>query len=192
MQLKAWWTLPFCLALLMRSAVGPAESVVTAAPPSHGGAAMGFTLTSTAFSSGGNIPAKYTCEGQDASPPLAWSNPPEGARNFALIADDPDAPAGIWVHWVIYDIPATVHVLSEGLAKTDEIPGLAKQGINDFRRPGYGGPCPPPGKPHRYFFRLYALNSALNLKPQASRSDVDRAMQGKIVGKAELMGKFKR
>jgi Raf kinase inhibitor-like YbhB/YbcL family protein len=153
---------------------------------------MAFTLTSNAFTQGGNIPGRNTCDGQDLSPALTWSDPPQGTRAYALIADDPDAPAGTWVHWIIYDVPAATHGLGEGVSKTDTVAGLAKQGMNDFRRPGYGGPCPPPGKPHRYFFRLYALSAELNLKPRATRKDLDAAMQGKILGQAELMGKYQR
>ncbi len=139
---------------------------------------MAFTMTSTAFNNGQDMPRKYTCEGQDVSPPLNWSDAPQGTQSYALIADDPDAPGGTWVHWVLYDLPATTHQLPEGVAKTEEISGGGRQGINDFRKVGYGGPCPPPGNPHRYFFKLYALNSALKLKPRAGKSEVDRRCMG--------------
>lgn len=153
---------------------------------------MAFTLTSSAFKNGENIPQKHTCEGQDVSPPLDWTDPPQGTQSYALIADDPDAPGGTWVHWVAYDLPPSMHQLPEGVPKTEEISGGGRQGINDFRRAGYGGPCPPPGSPHRYFFKLYALNAMLNLKPKASKKEVEQAMQGHIVAQAELMGKYKR
>ena len=121
-------------------------------------------LTSTAFTNGAPIPARYTCEGKDLSPPLRWSGVPAGAKSLALIADDPDAPVGTWVHWVLYDLPPSLAELSEDVPKTQTIAGGARQGLNDFRRPGYGGPCPPPGKPHRYFFKLYALDKPLELQ----------------------------
>jgi len=153
---------------------------------------MAFTVTSTAFSHGGDIPRKHTCEGQDVSPALSWNDPPQGTQSYALIADDPDAPVGTWVHWVAYNLPPSSRQLPEGVAKTEDIAGGGRQGINDFRRTGYGGPCPPPGTPHRYFFKLYALNATLNLKPKASKKDVEQAMQGHILAQAELMGKYKR
>ena len=133
--------------------------------PQFPGAAMNIQLTSAAFADGQTIPAKYTCDGSDVSPPLAWTNSPASAKGFALIADDPDAPGGTWVHWVLYDLPAGTSALPEDVAKSQYIPGNAKQGLNNFRRLGYGGPCPPPGKPHRYFFKLYALDATLDLKP---------------------------
>ena len=113
---------------------------------------MAFELKSPAFAQGGDIPAKHTCDGADRSPALRWSDPPAGAREFALIADDPDTPGGTWVHWVIYGVPAAARELPEGVAARDTVPGVATQGGNDFRRVGYGGPCPPPGPAHRYSF----------------------------------------
>ena len=153
---------------------------------------MAFSITSTAFPNGGNIPTKFTCDGADASPELSWTAPPSGTQSFALIADDPDAPVGNWTHWVLYDLPAGTASLPEDVPKSEELPNGARQGRNDFRRIGYGGPCPPPGKPHRYFFRLYALNSKLNLKPGATKADVEKAMEGHVLAKAELMGKYRR
>ena len=153
---------------------------------------MAFTLTSSAFNNGKDIPRKHTCEGQDVSPALSWNDPPQGTQSYALIADDPDAPGGTWVHWVAYDLSPTARQLPEGVPKTEEISGGGRQGINDFRRVGYGGPCPPPGSPHRYFFKLYALNSMLSLKPKASKKDVEQAMQGHVLAQAELMGRYKR
>jgi Raf kinase inhibitor-like YbhB/YbcL family protein len=149
-------------------------------------------LTSTAFTSGAPIPAKYTCEGEDVSPPLKWSGVPAEAKSLALIADDPDAPAGTWVHWVLYDLPPTVAQLSEDVPKTQTLPGGARQGHNDFKRPGYGGPCPPPGKPHRYFFKLYALDTTLDLKPGATKKDLERAMANHLLAQGQLMGTYQR
>ncbi|HYU91516.1 MAG TPA: YbhB/YbcL family Raf kinase inhibitor-like protein [Gemmatimonadales bacterium] len=154
---------------------------------------MAFTLTSTAFRDGAAIPVKHTCDGLDVSPPLAWSGAPAGTRSFALIADDPDAPAGSWVHWVVYNLPAAVAELPENVAKVEALDlGGARQGRNDFRRPGYGGPCPPPGPAHRYFFTLYALDTPLTLKAGAQRKDVETAMEGHVLGSAQLMAKYAR
>jgi Raf kinase inhibitor-like YbhB/YbcL family protein len=157
-----------------------------------GASKMSFTLSSSSFQDGGNIPKKFTCDGADASPDLNWTGAPPDTRSFALIADDPDAPAGTWTHWVLYDLPPESHSLQENLPKVDELPGGGRQGRNDFRKIGYGGPCPPAGKPHRYFFKLYALDTKLNLPPGASKQEVEQAMQGHILAKAELMGKYKR
>jgi Raf kinase inhibitor-like YbhB/YbcL family protein len=153
---------------------------------------MSLILESSAFKTGSQIPRKYTCDGDDVSPELSWGEPPQGTKSFALIADDPDAPAGTWVHWVIWDLHANTRKLPEGVAKTDKISTGGMQGITDFRRVGYGGPCPPPGKPHRYFFKLYALDTLLNLKAGAKKKDVERAMQGHVLEQAELMGTYKR
>jgi Raf kinase inhibitor-like YbhB/YbcL family protein len=158
----------------------------------QGGSAMSLKLSSTAFQPEGDIPSKYTCSGADVSPALSWTDPPAGTESFALIADDPDAPVGIWVHWVAYDLPANARQLPEAVPKTDAIPGGGVQGQNDFRKTGYGGPCPPPGKPHRYYFKLYALDGKLDLKPGTTKKDVERAMQGHILAQGELMGRFKR
>jgi Raf kinase inhibitor-like YbhB/YbcL family protein len=154
---------------------------------------MAFTLTSTAFTDGAAIPVKHTCDGVDVSPLLAWSGAPAGTRSFALIADDPDAPAGSWVHWVVYNLPAAVSELPENVAKVEALDlGGARQGRNDFRRPGYGGPCPPPGPAHRYLFTLYALDAPLTLKAGAQRKDVETAMEGHVLGSAQLLGTYAR
>jgi len=153
---------------------------------------MSFNLESAAFKNGDNIPQKFTCEGTDVSPHLRWGDIPAGTKSLTLIADDPDAPVGTWVHWVIYDMEPLVSELWEGIARSEELPGIGKQGINDFRKVGYGGPCPPPGKPHRYYFKLYALDTRLNLKTKATKQDVEQAMQGHILAQTELMGKYKR
>ncbi len=148
-------------------------------------------LQTDAFAPGADIPAKYTCSGANVSPALQWSDTPTGTQSFALIMDDPDAPVGTFTHWVLYNLPPQENRLAEGVPNS-ELPGGAAQGVNGFRKTGYGGPCPPPGKPHRYFFKLYALDTKLNLKPGASKDEVERAIKGHIVGQAELMGKFKR
>ena len=149
-------------------------------------------LTSTAFKEGESIPAKYTCDEGNVSPALKWSGVPAGAKSLVLIADDPDAPVGTWVHWVLYDLPAGTSELAEDTPKSQYLAGGAKQGLNDFQRLGYGGPCPPPGKPHRYFFKLYALDTALELKPGATKKEVERAMEKHILAQAQLMGTYKR
>lgn len=149
-----------------------------------------FQLKSTAFSNGDTIPKKFTCDGPDVSPALSWNDPPGGATAFALIMDDPDAPGGTWVHWVLYDLPASARELPEGVPKTQDLESAARQGINDFRRIGYGGPCPPPGATHRYSFRLYALDRPTQLHAGATKGDLERAMKGHILAQAELLGRF--
>ena len=148
-------------------------------------------LTSTAFGEGGMIPAQYTCNGPDISPPLNWEDVPEQTKSLALIADDPDAPVGTWVHWVLYNLPADTHELQEDLPKTKVLPNGAMQGTNDFRKIGYGGPCPPGGT-HRYFFKLYALDELVDLNPGARKKDLLDAMKGHILAECQLMGKFSR
>ncbi len=153
---------------------------------------MVFNLESSAFKNGADIPRQFTCEGADVSPPLAWGGLPPGTKSLALIADDPDAPVGTWVHWVLYDMDPQTFQLQQGVAKSEAVPGIGKQGLNDFGKIGYGGPCPPPGKPHRYYFKLYALDTMLNLKPKAKKRDVEQAIKGHILAQTELMGKYKR
>jgi Raf kinase inhibitor-like YbhB/YbcL family protein len=148
-------------------------------------------LKSSAFQNNQDIPRKYTGDGADVSPPLIWSNPPNGAKAFALISDDPDAPVGTWVHWVIYDLPADAKELAEGVPTQESLPNGAKQGVNDFKKIGYGGPCPPRGPAHRYFFKLYALDRPTNLKPRATKQQLLAAMKGHILGEAQLIGKYK-
>ena len=153
---------------------------------------MTFTLRSTAFQEEGTIPKKHTCTGPDVSPPLQWSPPPKGTQTLALIMDDPDAPVGTWVHWVLFNIPGRTTGLPEGVPAKPSFPTGEQQGINDFQRIGYGGPCPPPGKPHRYYFRLYALDTSLKLKPEATKTEVLAACKSHILGEAQLMGRFGR
>ncbi len=148
-------------------------------------------LISSAFGEGEMIPSKYTCDGPDISPPLEWTEAPEGVQSFALISDDPDAPVGTWVHWVIYDIPCNVNKLPENVPKTGTLENGARQGRNDFGRTGYGGPCPPGGT-HRYYFKLFALNRKLNLKPCITKKELLKAMEGHILAEAQLMGRYKR
>jgi len=153
-----------------------------------------FTLTSSAFKPDAPIPVEFTCDGPDRSPALAWNGAPAGTKAFALISDDPDAPAGTWVHWVIYNLPVSVTLLPEAVPTSETVPSLggALQGKNDFRKIGYGGPCPPPGKPHHYHFTLYALDAALPLKAGATKAEVQRAMQGHILGTAVIVGTYQR
>jgi len=153
---------------------------------------VAFSISSSDFQNGGDIPKKFTCDGADVSPELSWVDPPAGTQSFALIADDPDAPAGTWTHWVLYDLAAGTHNLAENVPKVDQLPSGGMQGRNDFRKIGYGGPCPPPGNPHRYFFKLYALDSKSNLKPGASRQEVEQAIKSHTLGKTQVMGKYKR
>ena len=151
-----------------------------------------FKLNSHSFSDGADIPKKYTCDGDDVSPELHWTDQPPAAKSFALIVDDPDAPSGTWVHWVLFDLPGDAHDLPEGAGKSAPLPSGAQQGINDFKKTAYGGPCPPPGKPHRYFFKLYALDSKLSLKASAAKAEVEKAMQGHVLGQGELVGRYRR
>jgi len=153
---------------------------------------MSFQITTSAFSAGEAIPKKFTCDAPDLSPPLSWKGAPAGTQTFALIMDDPDAPVGTWVHWVLYNVPANTGDLAEGVAKQEQLASGALQGRNDFRKTGYGGPCPPPGKAHRYFLKLYALDTQLKLEAGASKADVERAMKGHILAQAELMGRYGR
>jgi Raf kinase inhibitor-like YbhB/YbcL family protein len=147
-------------------------------------------LTSPAFTEGGMIPKKYTCDGDDFSPPLAWSNAPAGARAYALICDDPDAPAGTWVHWVAFNLPPASGGLPAGIKAEKQLPGGGIHGTNSWRRAGYGGPCPPSGT-HRYFFKLYALDTTLSLDGSATAKDVQAAVQGHVLAQAQLMGRYK-
>jgi Raf kinase inhibitor-like YbhB/YbcL family protein len=157
-----------------------------------GGGKMDIRLTSSAFAEGGTIPKKHTCDGADVSPPLVWDNVPEGTRSFVLICDDPDAPMGTWVHWVLFNLPADARSLPEGVAPDRELPNGARQGTNDFRKIGYGGPCPPPGKPHRYFFKLYALDTALDLPAGSTKAQVLKAMEEHVLAEGQLMGRYGR
>ena len=151
---------------------------------------MDTKVTSTAFEEGGMIPAKYTCDGQDISPPLEFSFVPDSAKSLALICDDPDAPVGTWVHWVLFNLPAEIKELPENVPPNEKLSNGAIQGANDFRKIGYGGPCPPGGT-HRYYFKLYALNTELNLDPGITKKELLEAMEGHILAKGQLVGKYK-
>jgi Raf kinase inhibitor-like YbhB/YbcL family protein len=152
---------------------------------------VAFTISSTAFKHEGMIPKQYTCDGADISPQLAWSNVPDSTKSFALICDDPDAPVGDWVHWVLFNLPADTREIKEKIANDTKLPNGALHGTNDFRKYGYGGPCPPGGT-HRYFFKLYALDSMLTLTSKVTKKGLLEAMKGHILGQAELMGKYSR
>jgi Raf kinase inhibitor-like YbhB/YbcL family protein len=157
-----------------------------------GGIAMALELKSAAFSQGGDIPKQHTCDGADASPPLEWSAVPAGTKTLALVCEDPDAPSGLWVHWVLWGIAPTTGALPEGVKPTATLTDGGRQGRNSFGKLGHSGPCPPRGKPHRYFYRLYALDAAPNLEPGATRQQLLDAIRGHILAQAELMGRYGR
>jgi Raf kinase inhibitor-like YbhB/YbcL family protein len=177
------------LGLISMLSLGAAQAC--AANPGAGPSGE-FKLTSSAFQDGTTVPAKYTCSGQDVSPPLAWSGAPAGTKSFALLMDDPDAPGGTWVHWVLFDLPADAQSLPENLPKTNELASGARHGVNGEPKIGYEGPCPPPGPVHHYHFKLYALDGKLDLKAGATKADVEKAMKGHILGEAHLVGLFQR
>ncbi len=156
---------------------------------------MSFIITSAAFSNNEEIPKRYTCDGENISPPLSWSGLPEGTESLVLIMDDPDAPDPeapkvTWVHWLLYNLPPTATSLSENIGIND-LPNMTKQGINDWKRTGYGGPCPPIGR-HRYFYKLYALDTMLPDLGKATKAQLEAAIQGKIIGQARLVGTYRR
>lgn len=144
------------------------------------------------FTNGGAIPKKFTCDAADVSPQLSWSNPPAGIKSFALLVDDPDAPVGNWNHWAIWNLPANLRSLPEGISKHARLADGSEQGMNDFHKPGYNGPCPPPGKPHRYYFKLFALDTKLTLKGDAGKPELEAAMKGHVLAQTEWMGTYKR
>jgi len=154
--------------------------------------AMALQIESSAFEDGATIPKKYTCDGDDRSPALSWTGVPDGTKSFALICDDPDAPMGTWVHWVLWDLPPDTVSLLEGVPADSQLAVGAKQGLNSWPRVGYGGPCPPPGKPHRYYFKLYALDAELNLPSSTNKAALEKAMKGHILAEAQVMGKYGR
>jgi Raf kinase inhibitor-like YbhB/YbcL family protein len=185
----------FSIIALLLSSCGRSPS--TDSPlPGKDPSLMTILIESPAFTGGGTIPRLYTCDGKDVSPPLAWSGVPETARSLALICEDPDAPRGTWTHWVIYDIPASVKELGEGLPAQERIKvtaggETALQGKNDFGKTGYGGPCPPSGS-HRYFFRIYALDTGLGPGSGTTRQDLLRSIKGHVLAEGELMGRYSR
>ena len=153
---------------------------------------MEFRISTSAFHQGGPIPLKYTCSGSDVSPPLAWSAPPAGTKSLALIVDEPDAPAGTWYHWLVYNIPGRAGGVREGASRTGSLPNGGMQGRSSFGKMGYGVPCPPQGQTHRYFFHLYALDTMLELRAGATQRELEAAMRGHVKGEAEWMGRFGR
>jgi Raf kinase inhibitor-like YbhB/YbcL family protein len=157
----------------------------------EGGQMMTITVTSSAFEEAGMIPSKYTSDGKDISPPLKWEDLPAGTKSIALICDDPDAPMKTWVHWVMWNIPAEVRELLENIPPDPELPDGSRQGITDFGGPGYGGPSPPRGT-HRYYFKIYALDTRLDLANTSRKKELLKAMEGHILAEGQLMGKYKR
>jgi len=157
------------------------------APAAEGGA---MTVTSSSFASGGAISEQYSCKGTDISPALTWSGAPAKTKSIAVIMDDPDAPAGTWVHWVMWNVPASKHSLAESVAKNEQLDDGSQQGRNSFGKIGYNGPCPPMGQTHRYFFRVYALDSKLTLTSATDRAALDEAMKGHVLAEGEYMGTF--
>jgi len=149
-----------------------------------------FQITSPAFTNQGLMPVNTSCKGDNKSPKLEWKNSPKGTQSFALTCIDPDAPGGNFIHWIIYNIPSQNHALNAGIDKTDTLQDGSKQGLNSFRRVGYDGPCPPPGKPHRYIFTLYALDSKLDLPARKNLADLENAIHGHILKQTQLIGLF--
>jgi hypothetical protein len=160
-------------------------------PPTNG-VTMKIQLHSTAFAEGQPIPERYAYDKEDLSPDLQWSKVPSASKSLVLICDDPDAPVGTWVHWVLYDLPPSSNGIPEDMPKAQALDNGAKQGVNDYKQIGYGGPCPPPGKPHRYFFRLYALDLKPDLKPGLTKNDLLKAMEGHVMAEGQLMGTYQR
>lgn len=161
-------------------------------PASQNGGKVTLSLSSTAFKEGGEIPVKYTCDGQDISPPLVWDEPPHLTQAFALIVDDPDAPGDVFTHWIIFNLPANVHELGEGIPTQERLENGALQGKNDFGRIGYGGPCPPRGPAHRYRFTIYALDKPLDLEPGVSKKQLIDAVKGHILAQGQLISIYQR
>ena len=151
-----------------------------------------LTVSSAAFAGDGTIPVRHSGLGEDASPPLAWSRPPGRTKALVVLCEDPDAKAGTWLHWLIYDIPASENGLPQGIPRTEAAAGGARQGRNSFGRLGWNGPCPPAGEEHRYVFRLFAVSKLLGLQPGAGREEALEAMKGWILARAELTGRFRR
>ena len=184
---KRIWTAIWILVLLGGSIACNGEQ-----PPAAGEAVGTLQLESEAFAAGATIPQRYTCDGDDISPALRWSEPPAGTQSLALIFDDVDAPGRTWIHWVVFNLPADARALHEGVPSDPIVAGLGVHGANSWKRPGYGGPCPPKGGPHRYTFRLYALDTILDLDAGADRAELDRAMEGHILATGQLMGLYGR
>ncbi len=169
--------------------VGLCACARDAEPPGKG--IKGFEITSRAFAHEGMIPARYTCDGDDVSPPLEWTDPPAGTASLALIVDDPDAPTRTWVHWVVFNLPSDTRGLPENMPPDAEMPDGSLQGKNSWPKTGYGGPCPPSGT-HRYYFKLYALDTTLDLDPGATKGQVLAAIEGHVLTETQLMGRYAR
>jgi Raf kinase inhibitor-like YbhB/YbcL family protein len=152
---------------------------------------MTISVSSSAFEEGSMIPSKYTCDGKDISPPLKWEGVPEGTSSIALISDDPDAPMGTWVHWVMWNVPPDAQGLPENVPPDSQLPDGSRQGITDFGRSGYGGPCPPGGT-HRYYFKVYALDTMVDLPTSARKGDLLKAAEGHVLAEGQLMGRYSR
>ena len=152
---------------------------------------MQIKITSSVFEEGGMIPSKYTCDGDDISPPLQWETVPDGTKSIALISDDPDAPMGTWVHWVTYNFPPGITELPENMPDDETLPDGTRQGLTDFGKTGYGGPCPPSGT-HRYYFKIYALDKKIDVAIVLDKAELLIQMQGHVIAQGQLMGKYKR
>jgi hypothetical protein len=185
----SWRTLSVIITLLTLAA--GFDRLPVRADDHEGGRTMTIEITSTAFANEGMIPRRFTCDGENISPPLSWKGMPEGTKSLALIADDPDAPRKTWVHWVVYNLPAESGGLPENVPPEKTLAGGGRQGTSDFGRIGYGGPCPPSGT-HRYFFKLYALDAELGLAPGATKEELLQAMAGHVLAEAQLMGRYRR
>lgn len=183
---------PMILGLVWLAAMAGCKPEVQSVGGPEGGSAVQIQLSSAAFKEGGTIPVVYTCDGENVSPPLSWKGVPDGTQSLALIVDDPDAPAGTWVHWVIFNMAPPISALSEGASSSGGRDSFGTAGTNSFQKIGYGGPCPPKGKPHRYFFKLYALDEKLGLKAGATKADVEKSMQGHVLAQGQLMGTYGR
>ncbi|MDQ3818091.1 MAG: YbhB/YbcL family Raf kinase inhibitor-like protein [Acidobacteriota bacterium] len=191
-------TARFCLLLLAAVSLSackgetPSSNNVQPSNQSPGGKKALIRVTSKAFQEGGMIPKQYTCDGPNISPPLAWSDVPEKTKSIALVAEDPDAPRGTWVHWVAFNIPQGTRELPENVPAQENISGGGRQGTNDFKKVGYGGPCPPSGGAHRYYFKLYALDAELTLDSSATKDQLLKAIDGHVLGEGQLMGKYQK
>ncbi len=182
------WLLPV---IVLMAGCGGGENDFTPAPAEPERVVKDMELTSNAFANGESVPARHSCDGEDISPSLEWSQPPQNTQSFTLICDDPDAPRGTWVHWVVFNLPSETRVLPEGVTSESGLPAGSLHGKNNWGDTEYGGPCPPGGT-HRYYFKLYALDTTLDLKTGAGKSDVLHAMDGHVLAQAELMGTYER
>jgi hypothetical protein len=177
--------------LLILAAISACQGTQPA-PQAEPGAGAALQLKSSAFEDQGAIPQTFTCDGEDLSPALSWSEPPAGTQSLVLVFDDPDAPAGTWDHWLLFNIPATIRSLPEGVPADGTVEGIGTHGSNSWHRLGYGGPCPPKGTTHRYFFRLYALDTLLDLGAGAGKTEIETTMEGHVLAEGQLMGRYGR